>query len=104
MHRLRRENLLGPRATQGLGAYADGPTRLRPLDDATSVVDDKDAVLERLKCPHCGSDRLVPLTYTPFRKDEGVSRTDEPIRPMMKCVVCGKRVYARTITRRKGWL
>ena len=44
-----------------------------------------------LACPNCGSDRLIPLTFTIAT----VNERDEPSRrPVAKCAACGNRIYA----------
>lgn len=42
-------------------------------------------------CPKCGSDRLIPLTFTPALGEEWV---DLPRRPVAKCANCGQRTFA----------
>jgi hypothetical protein len=53
-----------------------------------------------IRCPHCGSDRLIPLTFSPYRReDRHQGRSDEPVRRVAKCVSCGERISSRTTIR-----
>ena len=54
------------------------------------------------RCVHCGSDRLIGLSFSEPEPDDGghpdvvgqPERTDLPDRPTMKCLACGERLYA----------
>ena len=56
----------------------------------------------RQPCVHCGSDRLIRLSFSePEPDDHGhpdlagqVDRAELPDRPTMKCLGCGERLYA----------
>jgi hypothetical protein len=51
----------------------------------------------KLCCPHCGADRLVPLTFPVYRPQaapEVVYR-----RPVAKCAECGERIDAGVVAR-----
>ena len=54
-----------------------------------------------LLCPHCGSDRLVPLTFDIIEADEVVELYPSAVlgRPIMKCVGCGRRLVGIEIVR-----
>jgi hypothetical protein len=53
------------------------------------------------RCIHCGSDRLIRLSYSdPEADDRGhpdvvgeLTRSESPGRPTMKCLGCGERLY-----------
>jgi hypothetical protein len=49
-----------------------------------------------VRCPHCGADRLITLTFSVPRTDADPP-LDLPDRPVMKCVGCGERLYARDV-------
>lgn len=49
-----------------------------------------------VRCPRCGTDRLIPLTFSAPRPDADPP-ADLPERPLMKCVACGERLYARDV-------
>jgi hypothetical protein len=67
-HRVLRPQWIGPRA-----AWNDSPVVI---------------------CPHCGSSRLIPLTFASYRReDRHEGRSDEPVRPVAKCVGCGEQIY-----------
>jgi hypothetical protein len=53
-----------------------------------------------MPCPLCGSDRLISLTF-PQDGETAVWRTEEapPERPVLKCAVCGNRVYREEVER-----
>lgn len=43
-------------------------------------------------CPVCGSDRLIPLNFSPFqRRDRYFGQSESKPLPMMKCIGCGER-------------
>jgi DNA-directed RNA polymerase subunit RPC12/RpoP len=44
-------------------------------------------------CPRCGSDRLIPLS---FPEDEATEEVQE--QPVLKCAICGYRIYEPEIT------
>lgn len=54
-------------------------------------------VMALVRCPRCGKDRLIPLTFGVPQPDSDPP-PDLPERPVMKCVGCGKRLYARDVT------
>jgi DNA-directed RNA polymerase subunit RPC12/RpoP len=49
-----------------------------------------------MRCPRCGTDRLIPLTFSvaPVGADPSPDLSE---RPLMKCVACGQRLYARDV-------
>jgi hypothetical protein len=57
------------------------------------------------RCVHCGSDRLMSLSFSDAEPDDGghpdvdvrPERADVPERPTMKCLACGERLYAADI-------
>lgn len=50
-----------------------------------------------IACPECGSIRLIPLSFTPYRREDRYKdRADRPARPVMKCVSCGERICPST--------
>jgi DNA-directed RNA polymerase subunit RPC12/RpoP len=54
-----------------------------------------------VRCPKCGSDRLIPLTFGAVLGTEDV---DLQRRPVAKCAACGERTYVtakvhRSLTR-----
>jgi|HubBroStandDraft_4_1064222.scaffolds.fasta_scaffold81699_2 hypothetical protein len=54
-----------------------------------------------VRCPKCGSDRLIPLTFGAVLRTEDV---DLRARPVAKCAACGERTYVtakvhRSLTR-----
>jgi hypothetical protein len=59
-------------------------------------------------CVHCGSARLIRLSFTDPEPDDGghldasghTERADVPERPTMKCLACGQRLYAADINSR----
>jgi hypothetical protein len=59
----------------------------------------------RQLCVHCGSDRLIRLSFSDGEPDDGEhpsvgkrpERADVPERPTMKCLACGERLYAADI-------
>jgi hypothetical protein len=45
-------------------------------------------------CPACGSDRLIPLNFSPpQRRDRYLGQPESKRLPMVKCVGCGERNY-----------
>lgn len=69
----------------GMADAADGPLadrRKRRL--AASLAN------PMVTCTKCGSDRLVPLTFSALLGEEKV---DPPRRPVAKCANCGERTY-----------
>jgi hypothetical protein len=48
-----------------------------------------------IECPKCGADRLIPLTFPVYQREQG--REVVFRRPMAKCSGCGERVYARVV-------
>jgi hypothetical protein len=70
--------------------YAYGGVRER-TDGATHPVRLCDPVLV---CSHCGSDRLIPLTFPPpWRAGRFLRQLEADSRPMIKCIRCGERTY-----------
>jgi hypothetical protein len=57
---------------------------------------DRAEPMDLVLCPRCGTDRLIPLTFSGLRPDAD-SQADLPERPLMKCVGCGERLYARDV-------
>jgi hypothetical protein len=59
-------------------------------------------------CVHCGSNRLIRLSFSDPEPDDGghssaferPERGDVPERPTMKCLACGERLYAADIRSR----
>ena len=51
-----------------------------------------------LRCPGCGADRLIPLTFPMYQRESGVEV--QLRRPMAKCSGCGERIYANMRYRR----
>jgi hypothetical protein len=51
-----------------------------------------------LRCPGCGADRLIPLTFPVYQRESGVEV--QLRRPMAKCSGCGERIYANMRYRR----
>ena len=57
-------------------------------------------------CVHCGSARLIRLSFTDPEPNDGghldasgrTERADVPERPTMKCLACGQRLYAADIS------
>jgi DNA-directed RNA polymerase subunit RPC12/RpoP len=43
-----------------------------------------------VRCPACGSDRLIPLTFGTVTAED---RIDVERRPVAKCADCGERTY-----------
>lgn len=58
------------------------------------------------RCPACGADRLVMLSFQVSRRDADDEARPEvaAMRPIAKCGGCGARIYARKPTdrRRRG--
>jgi hypothetical protein len=50
-----------------------------------------------LRCPKCGADRLIPLTFPVYRREAGSELILR--RPMAKCAGCGERIYAHIVVR-----
>ena len=54
------------------------------------------------RCPECGTDRLIPLTFQAARATAGDLERPEVVimRPIAKCGGCGARIYPDRITHR----
>jgi hypothetical protein len=50
-----------------------------------------------IECPKCGADKLIPLTFPVYQREQGPEVVFR--RPMAKCSGCGERIYARIIAR-----
>jgi hypothetical protein len=52
-------------------------------------------------CGHCGADRLVPLSFTPPRRDDRLvgGWPAERRGPIFKCTDCGRRLHAGEVVR-----
>jgi hypothetical protein len=45
-------------------------------------------------CPHCGSDRVIPLSFAPpWRHEHFLGQPEAEPRPIIKCIRCGERSY-----------
>ena len=62
------------------------------------------------RCIHCGSDRLIRLSFSDAEPDDGghpdgvgqLERAEPPDRPAMKCLGCGRRLYAEDLRSQAG--
>jgi hypothetical protein len=52
-----------------------------------------------LVCPACGADRLIPLTFSVYKREAGPEVV--VVRPMAKCSGCGERIFAKIIARQR---
>jgi DNA-directed RNA polymerase subunit RPC12/RpoP len=61
------------------------------------ALSEPDVTTERARCPACGADRLVPLSFQVSRldADDEVRPEVAAMRPIAKCGGCGARIYAR---------
>jgi DNA-directed RNA polymerase subunit RPC12/RpoP len=50
-----------------------------------------------LRCPGCGADRLIPLTFPVYKRDAGPEVHVR--RPVANCFGCGERIFAHTVYR-----
>ncbi|WP_350340570.1 IS66 family transposase zinc-finger binding domain-containing protein [Candidatus Aeolococcus gillhamiae] len=48
-------------------------------------------LLPEVVCPHCGSDRLVPLTFESAEVLTGTHQVTRHNRPAFKCLTCATR-------------
>jgi len=48
-----------------------------------------------LRCPRCGADRLVPLTFAVYQREAGPQVVVR--RPLAKCAACGERIFAHVV-------
>jgi DNA-directed RNA polymerase subunit RPC12/RpoP len=55
-------------------------------------------VIPVLRCPNCGADRLIPLTFPVFHGESG-PKAGFFRHPLAKCAGCGERIFARVIAR-----
>jgi DNA-directed RNA polymerase subunit RPC12/RpoP len=55
------------------------------------------SIFTMIRCPHCGSVRLIPLSFPVHQREAG----PDPLRrrPVVKCCSCGERVLARVVAR-----
>jgi hypothetical protein len=52
-----------------------------------------------LKCPGCGADRHIPLTFPIYQREAGPEVTFR--RPVAKCSGCGERIFAKVTARQR---
>jgi len=58
--------------------------------DVQTPASSDDTILHLILCPACGSDPLIPLTFTSAQNEDKI---DLPRRPVAKCLACGERTY-----------
>jgi DNA-directed RNA polymerase subunit RPC12/RpoP len=81
----------------GRALYVGEFVRTRRSAHERAVTLPPDTTKERARCPACGADRLVKLSFQVSRLDADDETRPEvaAMRPIAKCGGCGARIYAR---------